>query len=687
MNFDRSKAMRNAERFVAQGKIRLAIDEYKQVVEHDSRDFGTLNMLGDLYVKESNKNEAVRCYTTVAEHYSKQGFAQKAIAIYNKIARLKPDSPEVSEKLAELYKAKGSFSEAKSHYTTLAEHYMSKGYRMEALAIWKQIAILDPNNTAVFINLAEAYLQESEMDEAAEAYAEAATRFARAGDHQAALDSLTKALAINPTNLSCLNGYVKELGIVGRSDEAAAKLDDILKTNPHTRDVARLLIDCHIESQRPEAAEQVLIKLMEHEPANYGKFVDLAKIYIDRIDAAGASRALSMCSEHLIMGGQSDELIAMLSQIDEIDQKDLTSIRLFARYYSWKRDKDGLRTALEKMALVAREVHSIDDERYALSQLTLIVPHQTAFSDRLDALNREHGFNENPFDATILREQFGEADVSEFEMTGEVAPVEGDVPAAETVPIANGKRGRKSKKAKSAAAAEVDALDAEIAIETVDFVEEEILAPTYETDLDKELASISFYVDNGYSELAERTLGELRERYGDRTEFAEIELRLRTAAERSNGAHPLDIAEIRNEFGIDEIEVVDDNDFETHYQMAIAYQEMGLLEDAIKEYQDAINLVAADDGTRRFFQCANLLGHCFMQSGMAQLALTWYKRALETRGLSDEEKQGLWYELAGAFEANGDTANAERYYEQVYAENVDFRDVGERIRNLTLQAA
>jgi hypothetical protein len=76
-----------------------------------------------------------------------------------------------------------------------------------------------------------------------------------------------------------------------------------------------------------------------------------------------------------------------------------------------------------------------------------------------------------------------------------------------------------------------------------------------------------------------------------------------------------------------------------------------------------------------------------MQSGMAQLALTWYKRALETRGLSDEEKQGLWYELAGAFEANGDTANAERYYEQVYAENVDFRDVGERIRNLTLQAA
>src|SRR5690349_1928013 len=85
MTFDRSKAMRNAERFIAQGKIRSAIDEYKQVVRFDPRDYGTLNMLGDLHVKESDKNEAIRCYSQVAEYYAKQGFSQKAIAIYNKI--------------------------------------------------------------------------------------------------------------------------------------------------------------------------------------------------------------------------------------------------------------------------------------------------------------------------------------------------------------------------------------------------------------------------------------------------------------------------------------------------------------------------------------------------------------------------------------------------------------------------
>ena len=88
MTFDRSKAMRNAERFIAQGKIRSAIDEYKEVVRHDPRDYGTLNMLGDLHVKESNKNEAVRCYTQVAEYYASKASRRRRSAIYNKISRI-----------------------------------------------------------------------------------------------------------------------------------------------------------------------------------------------------------------------------------------------------------------------------------------------------------------------------------------------------------------------------------------------------------------------------------------------------------------------------------------------------------------------------------------------------------------------------------------------------------------------
>jgi tetratricopeptide (TPR) repeat protein len=675
--------MRNAERFIAQGKIRSAIDEYKQVVKHDPRDYGTLNMLGDLHFKESNKDAAVRCFTQVAEYYARQGFSQKAIAIYNKIARIKPDSPEVSEKLAELYQSKGSVSEAKSHYTTLAEHYLKKGYRTEAYAIWKQIGLLDPNNTQVFVTLAEAYLEDNQLDEAAEAYGEAAGRFSRAGDHATAVESLNKALTINASNVNCLNGFVRELTGLGRADEAVERLEDILTTNPRNREVARLLIDCHLSCGRPDDAEAVLIQLVESEPANYAKFLELVSIYIERREATSAGRALTMCSEHMLMGGQSDELEARINSILALDPNELASMRLLARFFSWKRDKDGLQETLVRMASVAQAASSVDDERYALSQLTILVPHQTEFSDRLDELNKLHGFVENPFDNRIIQEQF--AGEGQYQLETDFA-----IAADDTVTAIDNQIERNGHTNGHVDGAELfDAEIADINVESADIIEDEILTPKYETELDKEIESIRFYIENEYFELASRTLEEQRQRFGDRPEFAEIEVRLGSAmSAQTNGAKPLDIAEIRNEFGIEDIDPISDTgDYDTHYQMGIAYQEMGLTEEAIKEYQDAIALVRPNDGSKRFFQCANLMGHCFMESGMANLASVWYHRALEVKDLNEDEQQGIWYELARAYEAGGDVENAGRYFEQVYAENVDYRDVGECLKRLAVEAA
>ena len=121
MTFDKTKAMRNAERFLSQGKIVSAIGEFRQVVSHDPRDFSTLNMLGDLYAKNSELRPASDCYRAVAEHYAKQGFAQKAIAIYNKISKIQPNTIEVTARLADLYKEKGSLKEAREHSELLAD--------------------------------------------------------------------------------------------------------------------------------------------------------------------------------------------------------------------------------------------------------------------------------------------------------------------------------------------------------------------------------------------------------------------------------------------------------------------------------------------------------------------------------------------------------------------------------------
>ena len=200
--------MRNAERFLAQGKIGSAIGEYKQIVSHDSKDFGTLNLLGDLY-KNCEKSAAVKCYKSVAEHYSKQGFAQKAIAIYNKISRIEPNSIDISAQLAELYNQKGSVLEVGSHYVKLAEHYQSKGRTTEALEVWQRFPLVDPNNTKVYLTIAQTYLEDNDLELAVEAYTNAGGRFIKKGFHALSDRTLEIALDINAFNIDALAAYVE----------------------------------------------------------------------------------------------------------------------------------------------------------------------------------------------------------------------------------------------------------------------------------------------------------------------------------------------------------------------------------------------------------------------------------------------------------------------------------------------
>jgi tetratricopeptide (TPR) repeat protein len=409
----------------------------------------------------------------------------------------------------------------------------------------------------------------------------------------------------------------------------------------------------------------------------------------------------------MLVGGKGDEFRSWVDEILAKEPTHLSALRLLACHCSWKRDAEALRQALETMADTALAEGSVEDERYALSQLAMVVPQETVFADRLREINDKHGFEDNPYDEAILKYQFEDQDLLADAGPGlDLGALVGDSTSefhAEPVSNGNGNGAKNSAPATNGKADIGNLLERNG--ESLPVAEPINAEP--QTQLSKDLESIEFYIESGYNELAETTLKELRAEHGELPEFDQLAKRIAAAVAASGVESPqedipaqtiviedpvssqdkrFNLDEIRSEFGLEEIDQADDDDYDTHYQMAIAYQEMGLMEDAIKEYQDAISCVGPSDGTKRFFQCSNLLGHCFMQNGMAKLALKWYNRALETANLTDDEKQGIWYEIAVAYEADGDTGNAAKYYEQVYAENVDYRNVGERIKNLMVHA-
>ena len=684
MGFDKIKAMRNAEKFLAQGKIKAAIGEYKQVVDNDPKDFGTMNLLGDLYTKAEEPKAALSYYNTVAEHYSKQGFAQKAIAVYNKISRIEPNSIPVSEKLAELYKTKGSVTEAKSHYVVLAESYQAKGRMVEALAMWKQIALLDPTNTEVYTNIAESYLKEGQTSEAVDAFADAGDRFLNRGMLAQSEESYLRGLEHQPNHQRCLTGYVNTQTGQGRSMTAAEKLESMLAENKNSREVLDALADCYLEAGEMEKAEKAIIRLVEQEPASYPKFLGLARNYLSGSEFGAACRMLTMASEHMLAGGQADEFAETVRAVLEHEPDNLDAVRLLVRFCSWQKDGDSLKNSLRRLGELAGLHGSLDDERFALSQLVMLMPQESGYATRLREVNELLGYDdETPVSNSMFDDRFlnrgvdassagQDIEVADFAIVGAVI----ETSSGQALPF------------------EVD----ESAIQTEEpfsAMTSEPLDDSLEGKRRREAESIRFYIDNGYIELAEKAIEEFESEFGAVAEVAELRAHLGggvPASEalvqpKSNGHHKLfDIGEFRSELGLEEQEEADDSDFETKYSTAIAYKEMGLLEQAIAEFQDAAGIVSPNDGTRRFFSCANLLGHSFMENGMPKVAMKWYQRALEIADLTTDEKQALWYELGVVHESEGEFEVAGRYFEQVYAENVDFRDVRERLKNMAVAA-
>ena len=125
-----------------------------------------------------------------------------------------------------------------------------------------------------------------------------------------------------------------------------------------------------------------------------------------------------------------------------------------------------------------------------------------------------------------------------------------------------------------------------------------------------------------------------------------------------------------------------DEDPETHYNLGIAFREMGLLDEAIGELQKACQSVDRGHAFPQIMQTYTWLAQCFLDKGVPEAAIRWYEKALAVVGIDQETRTALNYELAAAHETAGDKTSALKHFMEVYGSNIDYRDVAERIKAL-----
>ncbi len=146
----------------------------------------------------------------------------------------------------------------------------------------------------------------------------------------------------------------------------------------------------------------------------------------------------------------------------------------------------------------------------------------------------------------------------------------------------------------------------------------------------------------------------------------------------------VDLAEMFGELKQDlEADVAStDEDPETHYNLGIAFREMGLLDEAIGELQKACQSFDHGKPFEQIMQAYTWLAQCFLEKGVPEAAVRWYDKALKVPGIDGETRVALHYELASAYEVAGDKTAALQHFMDVYGSNIDYRDVAERIKAL-----
>ncbi len=125
-----------------------------------------------------------------------------------------------------------------------------------------------------------------------------------------------------------------------------------------------------------------------------------------------------------------------------------------------------------------------------------------------------------------------------------------------------------------------------------------------------------------------------------------------------------------------------EEDPETHYNLGIAFKEMGLLDEAIGELQKACHAVDRGAPFSQPIQALTWLAQCLVDKGAPEAAVRWYQKALQLPGLDSGSRCSIYYDLGAAYQAAGDNKAALTNFMEVYGSNIDFRDVASRIKAL-----
>jgi tetratricopeptide (TPR) repeat protein len=589
----KEKLLAEAQKLLQKGLTDKAIKIYQEALALDPQDQRVRQRLAELLIRVNRLEDARTEFLAVGKALATNGFYLKAIAVYKQIEKLFPDDITITLTLASLNEQHGLVAQAMAEYKKAFEYFERTENMAEAVTVLQSMQKTDPQNVNIRLKQAEVLHQLGRLDEAYQVFTALAGLVAERRDEASFRRLVQRVSQLFPDKGDVARVVLEQQIDEGNGEQAAQLLHSLLKSDPQQLWVWKLLLlayDRLDNSGKLKATCQHFIKFF---PAELAPREQLIRCQLLEQDAEAVVLQLEAAEKSFIAANAAPRLKELYLELEKLLPIDVRVIK-----------------GLIRACRACGENEAADQFAAKISSLA-----------SLSGSKRQQPAQQEQPAAAPAAEPEVEFDLP-LEMEPEAVPQQ---PKA-TVPQPAAPETAEPKVAPSQPANELYEIEIEL-------------------DLD----------DDAPAPPASAVQTVSTENWFDTV---------------SDIFDSVDTAPGKVKYGAG----LESGDSQSHYDLGMAFREMGLFDEALTEFRQA-----ADDPARRV-ECLIQQGACLRDKGDFARAESALQSLLAAPGLSLEETSAIKYELALTCEACGRASDAARMYGEIEAANPAFRDVKTRLQ-------
>lgn len=717
MAIEKAKIEQAALKYIQRGQLRKAIAEYQKITAADPKDLRIRIKLLDLYSKESLKSEAVEECRRITSFYVEQGFILRAIAVWKQAVKVDPENPEIYENIGELYLKQQLAGDALAMFRKAAEYHRKKERYLEAGKILGRMESLAPDNVEVKVQLAELHL--STRDEAA---------FYRQLDkviHQLKKEGRARKLLTILEALYERSGKRKEIVpalaetclVLGEDEKAVQFLRQGLSEEPQDTALRMLQVRANVAMGNYTDARKVALALSEEFPQDLalleqlaaiakarGETEELAHWYKELAKAYSASGdgVKERYYYALVLEFMPDDAEALLFS----DGLETAASTFFGRQKTAPSEEqdifsgEGIIVNFDDFGSFAEEEREaeVQDEgvleadlylKYGLEEKALAkladvlavspgnLKARAKYRDLCWKRGDEDGWLREQLTIARLNRDLGRPGeaLRAYEAAHDFAPKN------EEALLAIAELSQSS----AATFFEPEAPVSELALVDDELLEADKLISLGETgeavsillrlqeshpedlEIATRLADLGWMTSSGSAAEADDAFAEIKAELGD------IEFDMASSIAGFEDVEVSELDDILKEFKSGVAEKLDEDDFDTHFNLGMAYREMGLFDDAITEFRKA---AAFEEKAK---SALTSMAMVYRENGQFLEARNALDQALALSSNTRQDRVSILFELGTLAEEAGDWPGALNAYEKAFQIEPGHRDISERL--------